>query len=117
MSLFAPITAPSLSNRITAADFNNAPAADPNALPGVTTPGGADPNTPSFGHTLENAFQQVNDAQLHAGEMTRAFAQGQTSDLHSVMIAGEQATLALQMATQIRNKVIDAYQEVMRTSM
>jgi flagellar hook-basal body complex protein FliE len=110
MSLFAPLTAPtSLMDKASSLDLNNAngisAAADPNAL------------TPSFSDTLQNAFSKVNDMQNHAGEMTRAFATGQTSDIHSVMIAGEQATIALQMTAQIRNKVVDAYQEIMRMSM
>ncbi len=83
------------------------------------TPSSNDPNamTPSFGQTLQSAMTQVNDLQLKSGAMTRAFASGQISDVHSVMIAGEQATIAVQMATQVRNKVVEAYQEIMHTSM
>ena len=110
MSLFAPLSAPaSLLGKASALDMNDnngiSAGTDPNAL------------TPSFSDTLQNAFTKVNDMQIHAGEMTKAFATGQTSDIHSVMIAGEQATIALQMTTQIRNKVVDAYQEIMRMSM
>ena len=79
----------------------------------------ADPNamTPSFGQTLQAALGQVSDLQQKAGEQTRAFAAGQTSDIHSVMIASEQASVALQLTAQVRNKIVDAYQEVMRMSM
>lgn len=79
----------------------------------------ADPNalTPSFGQTLQSALGQVGDLQAQSGEMTRAFAAGQTTDIHSVMIASEKASVALQLTAQVRNKVIDAYQEVMRMSM
>ena len=76
------------------------------------TPGG-----PSFGQMLQSALGQVSHLQDHAGQMATSFAQGKTGDIHSVMIASEQATLALQLTTQIRNKAIDAYQEVMRMSM
>lgn len=78
-----------------------------------------DPNamTPSFGQTLQAALGQVSDLQQKAGEQTRAFAAGQTSDIHSVMIASEQASVALQLTAQVRNKIVDAYQEVMRMSM
>ncbi|MDQ2687082.1 MAG: flagellar hook-basal body complex protein FliE [Armatimonadota bacterium] len=109
MSLFAPLTMPaSLS------------AASPFALSdGLQAASQATSNdgTPSFTQTLQNAFGQVNDLQNRAGQMTKAYALGQTSDVHSVMIAGEQATIALQMTAQIRNKVVDAYQEMMRISM
>ena len=72
---------------------------------------------PSFGQMLQSALGQVSSLQDHAGQMTTAFAQGKTGDIHSVMIASEQATMALQLTTQIRNKAVDAYQEVMRMSM
>ena len=72
---------------------------------------------PSFGQMLQSALGQVSSLQDHAGQMATAFAQGRTGDIHSVMIASEQATMALQLTTQIRNKAVDAYQEVMRMSM
>ena len=72
---------------------------------------------PSFAQTLQNAFGQANALQNHASDMAQAFAKGQTSDVHSVMIASEQATIALQLTTQVRNKAVDAYQEIMRISM
>lgn len=107
MSIFAPLGAVSL--------LNPTSTVNPNSL----SVGGADPNalTPSFGQTLSSAFDKVNDMQNHAGALSKAFALGQTSDIHGVMIAGEQATIALQLTTQIRNKAIDAYQEVMKMSM
>ena len=72
---------------------------------------------PSFGQMLQSALGQVSGLQDHASQMTTAFAQGRTGDIHGVMIASEQATMALQLTTQIRNKAVDAYQEVMRMSM
>ncbi len=71
----------------------------------------------SFAQMLQGAFGQVNALQTHAGQMAQSFAQGKTSDIHSVMIASEQASMALQLTTQIRNKAVDAYQEIMRISM
>ena len=105
MSLLPALTLPSLLAKSPLTPGVESQTADPNAM------------TPSFGQTLQNAMTQVNDLQLKSGEMTRAFASGQISDVHSVMIASEQATIAVQMATQVRNKVVDAYQEIMRTNM
>lgn len=109
MSLLPALSLPSLlaNSPLTpgSAASQTAQQTDPNAM------------TPSFGQTLSNALGQVNDLQLRSGEMTRAFATGQTSDVHSVMIAAEQATIAVQMATQVRNKCVDAYTEIMHTSM
>lgn len=77
-----------------------------------TTTGGA-----SFSDTLQNAVSQVNSLQLHANSLAQDFAVGKTSDVHGVMIAAEQATLALQLTTQVRNKVVEAYQQIMQISM
>jgi len=90
--------------------------------PAKTSSDASDPasgasNGPSFGQMLQSALGQVSGLQDHAARMTTAFAQGKTGDIHSVMIASEQATMALQLTTQIRNKAVDAYQEVMRMSM
>ena len=71
----------------------------------------------SFGQMLQSALGQVSALQDHSASMTQAFARGQISDVHSVMIASEQATMALQLTTQIRNKAVDAYQEIMRISL
>ena len=104
MSPLAPLTAPlSLSNSPL-----GAAAADPNHL---------NDNAPSFGDTLQSAFGQVNTLQNRAADMAQDFAGGKSSDVHGVMIAAEQATLALQLTTQIRNKAVEAYQEVMRITM
>lgn len=72
---------------------------------------------PSFGQMLQGALGQANTLQEHSNQMSQAFAQGKISDVHSVMIASEQATVALQLTAQIRNKAVDAYQEIMRISM
>ena len=86
-------------------------------LPKTDASAGAASAGPSFGQMLQSALGQVSGLQDHAGQMATAFAQGKTGDIHSVMIASEQATMALQLTTQIRNKAVDAYQEVMRMSM
>jgi flagellar hook-basal body complex protein FliE len=73
--------------------------------------------TPSFGDTLKNAFSEVNDLQNKSADMSTAFVTGQTSDIHSVMIAMQKASVALTMTMEIRNKVVEAYQEIMRVGM
>ena len=71
----------------------------------------------SFVQSLQTAFESLNNQQNSALSLSKDFATGRTSDIHGVMIASEQATVSLQLATQVRNKVIDAYQEIMRTAM
>ncbi|HEU4964239.1 MAG TPA: flagellar hook-basal body complex protein FliE [Bacilli bacterium] len=79
----------------------------------------AQPTTagPSFTDFLKNAIEQVNDQQQTAEKLTEALATGQAPDLHTVMIASEKATLSFQLAVQVRNKAMEAYQEVMRMQM
>ena len=72
---------------------------------------------PSFGDTLQNALSDVNSLQNRAGAMAQDFATGRTSDVHGVMIASQQATIALQLTTEVRNKVVEAYQNIMSIAM
>ena len=67
----------------------------------------------SFGDFLQNAINETNNLQLESTQITEDFLTGKTDDIHSVMIAGEKANLALQFTMQVRNKVVDAYKEIM----
>lgn len=69
---------------------------------------------PSFGETLRSVFEQMNQMQNDSAELARQFAAGETDDLVRVVTAAEEASITLQMAVQVRNKVIEAYQEIMR---
>lgn len=68
----------------------------------------------TFGEVLVSALKDVNDAQLKADEVTKKFLIGEIQDIHQVTIASEQAKLMLQLAVEVRNKVVEAYQEVSR---
>ena len=68
----------------------------------------------SFGDVLANAIRQVEQDQRHANEMAVRLAAGEVEDIAQVMIASERASLSLNLAIQVRNKVIEAYQEIMR---
>jgi flagellar hook-basal body complex protein FliE len=81
---------------------------------GVSTGNPAVSKGPDFRNQLTDALRQVNELQLHAEDLARALAAGQAQDLHQVMLAAEKANLSLQFTLQIRNKVIEAYQEIMR---
>lgn len=67
----------------------------------------------NFGDFLQNAINETNTLQLESTQLTEDFLTGKTDDIHSVMIAGEKANLALQFTMQVRNKVVDAYKEIM----
>lgn len=69
-------------------------------------------NGVSFGDIMNKEIDKVNDAQLKADKLTTGFMTGEIDDLHSVMIATEEARLSLELAVQVRNKVIEAFKEV-----
>jgi flagellar hook-basal body complex protein FliE len=68
----------------------------------------------SFKALLEKSLGEVNDLQSVAEEKIRKFATGEVSDLRDVMVAVEEANLAFQFTLQMRNKIVEAYQEISR---
>jgi len=70
--------------------------------------------TKSFGEFLNDALNAVQEQKEISDELTQQYITGQISDVHSVMIAAEKASLALELTVAIRNKAIEAYQEIMR---
>lgn len=68
----------------------------------------------SFAQTLTQALEQVNRLQMEADSEAAKLALGTATDLHQVMIVGERAQLALQLTIAVRNKVVEAYQELSR---
>ncbi len=68
----------------------------------------------SFKEALGSAVEELNRLQRNADEVVNRLAAGETVDLHSVTIAVEEASVAFQLAMQVRNKLVEAYQEVMR---
>lgn len=67
-----------------------------------------------FDEILKESLKKVNSDLLKSESLTRDFALGKDVELHQVVIASEQASLALQLTIQIRTKIIEAYQEIMR---
>jgi len=69
----------------------------------------------SFGATLRGAVREVNGLQIQADKVAAKLATGNIEDVHQAMVAMQKASLAMQFTIQVRNKVIEAYQEIMRT--
>ncbi|HDP69607.1 MAG TPA: flagellar hook-basal body complex protein FliE [Actinobacteria bacterium] len=67
----------------------------------------------SFQKVFNDAFSKVNNLQKEADEAMVKFAAGEI-DIHDVMIQVEKASVALQLTLEIRNKVVEAYQEISR---
>lgn len=89
------------------------------AIPSVPGSSNKETSTGSvnFGEVLNNAINNVNQTQKSSEEMANLLASGKVDDLHSVMIESTKAELALQFTLQVRNKILDAYTEIMRMQM
>ncbi|MBU5591082.1 flagellar hook-basal body complex protein FliE [Clostridium sp. MSJ-4] len=68
----------------------------------------------SFLDVLKKGINEVNDKHILADDMTDGYIKGDDIEVHKVMLATEEAKLSLQMAVQIRNKLVEAYQEINR---
>jgi flagellar hook-basal body complex protein FliE len=73
--------------------------------------------TTNFGELLKNSIEEVNHTQIQSDRMTQKLVRGENVDLHQVMIASQKASVTLQTTMEIRNKVVEAYQEIMRMPM
>ena len=68
----------------------------------------------SFGNILTDSIQQVNRLQVEADSSINGLATGKQTDIHRTMIAMEKASISFELLMQIRNKVISAYDKIMR---
>jgi flagellar hook-basal body complex protein FliE len=67
-----------------------------------------------FAQTLMDVLKEVNNSQTNAADMQKSFMAGQPVEYHDLMIAMEKASTSLQLTMQVRNKVLEAYQEITR---
>jgi flagellar hook-basal body complex protein FliE len=89
--------------------------ASANAVDG-TASGTSSPGT-SFLNSLGDALNQLN-GQLNAADSSMAnFASGGSADLSTVMLQMQEASLSLKAGIDVRDKIIEAYQEIMRTQL
>jgi flagellar hook-basal body complex protein FliE len=72
------------------------------------------PQKNDFLKTLSSFYNQVNQELNTADQVSAGFAAGKKYDLHEVMIVTEKAGISFRLLLQIRNKLLEAYQEVMR---
>ena len=80
--------------------------------PARTTSPAAPADGPSFKDALMDQIRQVNELQVHADQALDQFATGQRDDIENVMLATQEADTAFRMLLQVRNKVMEAYEEV-----
>lgn len=71
-------------------------------------------NADDFGSLLMDAIKEVNKAQADSRQMQQDFMAGRQVDIHDLMIAMEKAGIAMELTMQVRNKMLEAYQEISR---
>ena len=67
-----------------------------------------------FADSLRSALDGVNAAQTRSGEITAAYERGEETDIAKVMLARQESGVAFEATLQVRNKLLSAYQEIMR---
>lgn len=67
-----------------------------------------------FGEVLKDAISTVSELQNQSNQEIQKLMTGESKDLHTTVIAMQKADLSFQMMMQVRNKIVQAYQEIMR---
>jgi flagellar hook-basal body complex protein FliE len=70
--------------------------------------------TGSFASQLQNAISDVQQLQVKREDMIEEMVTGQTTEVHDVMIAAKESQLAFELLMEVRNKLLESYQELMR---
>jgi len=99
MSDLPPVAIPPLSPRIAAAGTGSSQAENPD---------------PSFGEILKTSLERINRFQQEADRAIQSLVLGRSQDLVGTLMTVEKAKLSLQVLVQVRNKLLEAYQEIMR---
>ncbi len=76
--------------------------------------GSGQPRELSFRDSMRNFIHDVDQVQKDAGTKIEDFMAGEISDVHDVMVAVEKAQTSFQLLMELRNKMLDAYQEIKR---
>jgi flagellar hook-basal body complex protein FliE len=95
------------------------------AIPAISGVGGATPTAPTapaggggdkggFGGLLTDALNKLDASQTQASNAATSLATGKSTDISAVAMSVEQASLSLQLAVQVRNKLTDAYNDLFR---
>jgi flagellar hook-basal body complex protein FliE len=86
-------------------------------LPSSIRPAGEAPSGSGFQDIFSGAIGQVESMKQQASATVEKFLSGEGEDLHTVALATQQADLSFEMFQQVRNKVVSAYQEIMKMQM
>lgn len=89
----------------------------PASISSIETPGSSSSAAGSFQSVLSDAIGRVNQFQENSQNAIEKFLSGEDVEVHKVALATQQAELSFDLFMQMRNKVVSAYQEVMRMQM
>jgi flagellar hook-basal body complex protein FliE len=89
----------------------------PIAMPETAATAGAASQPGEFQKVLSGAINSIESLQTDASTAVQKFLTGENEELHTTVLATQKAELAFELGLQVRNKVVDAYQEVMRMQM
>ncbi|MGP8243223.1 MAG: flagellar hook-basal body complex protein FliE [Bryobacteraceae bacterium] len=86
----------------------------PIALPHAVASTAAAAQSGDFQNVLSSAIGSIESLQNSASDSVQKFLTGQNEELHTTVLATQKAELAFELGLQVRNKVVDAYQEIMK---
>jgi flagellar hook-basal body complex protein FliE len=79
--------------------------------------GGSGKKDSDFGTMLKDAISTVNELQKQSSQEIEKFMTGESQDIHNTVIAMQKADLSFQMMMEVRNKIVQAYQEIIHLQM
>lgn len=80
----------------------------------IASPNGKDPTEVPFKEIFQTAIENIKETDAIKNQDTLNLAMGNTDDLHNIIINMDKAMMAVEFATEVRNKALDAYNEIMR---
>ena len=86
-------------------------------ISGIVKPEGPSAGGKEFGDLFQDAIGTVEQYRVHAEDSANRFMAGESEEIHQVILAGQRAEIAFETFLQVRNKAVQAYQEVMRMQM
>jgi flagellar hook-basal body complex protein FliE len=93
------------------------PIAPVPSIDGITKPGAASGASKEFGDLFNDAIGAVEKYRVGAEESANRFMSGENEEIHQVILSGQRAEIAFETFLQVRNKAVQAYQEIMRMQM
>ncbi len=84
------------------------------SMPNLVAPTGSTDQSGEFQKILTGSIDKIEALNNDASDAVQRFMTGENEELHTAVLASQKASLAFDLGLQVRNKVVDAYQEVMK---